>query len=126
MPPQPQGEIDVWCQDGEYGITERNEAIAQVTNDGRMFPAEGPYLTPWMPEHIARVLMGGIMQLEIPPAPIVVDGHFNDPRAADCHETRRQNCRNRFVIDEILAFDPLHVPPATPPPPPTPFPNPPP
>jgi hypothetical protein len=39
---------------------------------------------------------------------------------------RRQNCRNRFVIDEILAFDPLHVPAATPPPPPTPFPNPPP
>ena len=76
LPPQPQGEIDVWCQEGEYGITERNEAIAVFTNDGRMFPAEGPHLTPWLPENIARVLMGGIMQLEVPPAPIVVDGHI--------------------------------------------------
>ena len=126
IPPQPQGEIDVWCHDGEYGFTERNEAIVLITNDGRMFPAEGPHLTPWMPENITRVLMGGMMQLEVPPVPIVVEGHFNDPRAAGCHETRRQNCRGRFVIDEIVAFDPLSVPPATPTPPPTPFPNPPP
>jgi hypothetical protein len=125
-PPQPQGEIDVWCSDGEYGITEGNEAIAVLTNDYRLIPAESPHLTPWLPDSIARVLLGGLMQLEVPPVPIVVKGHFDDPRAASCHETRRQSCRERFVLDEILAFDPLGVAPATPTPPPTPFPDPPP
>jgi hypothetical protein len=123
-PPQPEGEIDVWCHDGESGITEANEAIGRLTNDDRFIPAESAHLTPYVPEAIARVLFGGLMQLEFPPVPIVVRGHFDDPRAADCHETRQQSCRERFVIDEILAFEPLSVPPATPPPTPTPFPSP--
>jgi hypothetical protein len=125
LPPQPQGEIDGWCQDGEYGITEQNEAIVQYTHEYRkMFPTEGAHLTPWMPEDLARVLLGGVMQVEFPPVPIVVSGHFDDPRAADCHETRQQSCRERFVIDEILSLDPSSVPPATPPPTATPFPSP--
>lgn len=124
-PPQPQGEIDVSCNDGEYGITERNEAIVQYTHEYRMmFPTEGPHLTPWMPEDIAQVLLGGLMEFEFPPVPIVVTGHFDDPRAADCNESRQQICRERFVIDQVLAFDPSSVPPATPAPTPTPFPSP--
>ena len=124
VPPQPQAEIDIWCHDGEFGITEANEAIGQLTNDARLIPAAGAHLTPFVPRDLESVLFGGLMQLEFPPVPIVVKGHFDDPLAAECHESRVQSCRERFVLDEILAWDPLSVPPATPPPTPTPFPSP--
>ena len=123
-PPQPEGEIDIWCHDGEYGITEANEAIGQLTNDSRFIPAVSAHLTPFVPKDFESTLFGGLMQLEFPPVPIVVKGHFDDPRAAECHKSRVQNCRERLVLDEILAWDSLSVPPATPPPTPTPFPSP--
>jgi hypothetical protein len=72
-------------------------------------------------ENLERLLFG---RLPLPPVPIAVVGHFDDARAADCRVTARQLCRDRFVLDEVLAFDPSSVPPATPTPTPTPFPSP--
>ena len=58
------GEIELWCHSEEYGITERNEAFADDPYDAACFPAEGPRLTPWMTENVARGLMGGVMHLD--------------------------------------------------------------
>ncbi|SRR6266540_2221874 len=115
------GELEMYCYEGEFGITENSEAIREVTRDMRAVPAAGPHLTPWVPEKLERLLLG---RLPLPPVPIVVAGHFNDPRAADCGVTARQLCRDRFVLEEVLVFDPASVPPASPPPTPTPFPSP--
>jgi hypothetical protein len=120
-PSEQPGELEIYCHDGEWGITERREAIGELTRDHRWVPAAGPHLTPWVPENRQRLLFG---RLPLPPVPIVVAGHFDDARAADCTVTARQLCRDRFVLDEVLVFDPSSVPPATPTPTPTPFPSP--
>jgi hypothetical protein len=57
-----------------------------------------------------------------PPVPIVVVGHFDDPRAVDCRPEAVQLCKDRLVIDRIVSFDPGVVPTPAPSPPPTPFP----
>ena len=56
--------------------------------------------------------------------PVVVAGHFNDPDAANCVPDVRAECRKRFVIESILAYDPASVPTRPPSPSPTPFPSP--
>ena len=123
-PPQPQGEIDVWCAEGDYGITEANEAIGQLVNHYQFLPAASAHLTPYVSEELFAAFFSYPNQYDVPPVPIVVIGHFNDPRSADCHESRIQACRDRFVLDDVLVFDPASVPPATPAPTPTPFPSP--
>jgi hypothetical protein len=56
------------------------------------------------------------------PVPIVVVGHFDDPKAAECRAEARQLCLDRFVIDRVVMYDPASVPAPTPSPTPTPFP----
>jgi hypothetical protein len=127
-PPQPQGELELGCHDGEFGISEANEAIGRLTPAGQWIPAESAHLSPWGTEDIGRRLVTLPLAdgVPFPPVPIVVVGHFDDPRAADCRPQARQLCRERFVLDEIVSFDPASVPPPTPTPEPTPFPDPPP
>jgi hypothetical protein len=43
------GDLEIYCHDGEYGITERNEPAVVLTKDFRLVPATGPMLTPWIP-----------------------------------------------------------------------------
>lgn len=119
------GELEIRCHDGESGITENNEPVLTfIDGSHRLMPAAGPHLTPWMPEAFARELyslpiVNGVAH---PPVPIVVIGHFDDPRADACQPEARQRCLDRLVIDEIVSFDPASVPPPTPTPIPTPFP----
>lgn len=93
------GELELYCHDGEDGITERDEPILR---------AAGPHLTPFVPETFARRLFARPIAngQQLPPVPIVVVGHFDDPRAADCRPQARQLCRDRFVIDRIVSFGP--------------------
>jgi hypothetical protein len=119
------GELEIYCHDGEFGITERDEAVINYTADFRAIPASGPFLTPFITNDLAqRLVLPPVGDTPFPPVPIVVAGHFDDPRAADCRQEAMDVCRNRFVIDEILSFDPGSVPPPTPSPTPTPFPSP--
>lgn len=123
------GELQIYCHDGEWGITEFDEAILTVDIDqfgaSRTVPAAGPHLTPWVPSNAdtARLFSSrGVPGLEWAPVPIVVLGHFDDARAAECPPQARQTCLDRFVIDRIVQFDPASVPAPTPSPTPTPFP----
>ena len=52
-------ELEIRCHDGEWGITEKSEAIGDLTRDYRWLPAAGPHLTPWVPEDLQRQLAGG-------------------------------------------------------------------
>lgn len=133
------GDLELYCSDGEWGITERDEEILNVNfQSGRAIPAAGPHLTPWVPSRADQERLFGWIEIgpsasPVPlqawrPVPIVVVGHFDDPAAAACRPEALQICRDRFVIDRIVAFDPKSVPAPTPSPTPTPFPfsNPPP
>ncbi|MEO8570241.1 MAG: hypothetical protein ABI553_00950 [Chloroflexota bacterium] len=117
------GELEISCYDGEFGITERNEQIMVFTADHGIIVAHGPRLTPFMTEDQKRqVIQAPVNGQQYPPVPIVVIGHFNDPRAADCQPSARQLCRDRLVVDRIVEFDLASVPPPEPTPAPTPFP----
>lgn len=102
-PMAPPGELEIYCHDGEFGITEWNEPIAVLTADFRMITTQGPHLTPWLSDDHWRRL-GGPSQDR--PARITVLGHFDDPRAKECQPDAVQLCRDRFVIDEIVEFRP--------------------
>lgn len=125
VPPQtPPGELQIRCHDGEWGITERDEPIGTLTVDSRFLPPDGPALTPFVDDALARRLftLPFINGQHYPPVPIVVVGHFDDPRADDCEPDARQLCRDRLVVDEIVEFDPQAVPTPGVTPSPTPFP----
>lgn len=121
------GELEIYCNDGLYGITERDEPILVMNQDtGRSSVATGPHLTPWVSDAIltkilSAELVNGRLILR-PTVPIVVVGHFDDPRAAACRPQARKLCADRLVVDRIAMFDPSSVPVPTPSPTPTPFP----
>ena len=124
-PPRGQpGELELYCHDTEYGITERYEAIGELTPRSEWIPAAGPHLTPYVAEDLLQGLGAGLMGLPLPPVPIVVRGHFDDPRAANCRPAAIEACRDRLIVDGILVFDLENAPVPTPSPAPTPFPSP--
>jgi hypothetical protein len=88
-------------------------------------------LTPWIPNEDWVVPLVSLLPVNgqpFPPVPIVVVGHLDDERAADCRPKQRPLCRDRFVIDRLVAFEPRAVPTpgVTPTPSPFPFDSPPP
>jgi hypothetical protein len=106
------GVLDLGCHDIEFGITERNEPILTFLETDQILPAAGPYLNPYVPEELQHSLFSlpVIDDQRYPPVPIVVVGHFDDPRANECRPQARAACLDRFVIDRIVSFDPSSVP----------------
>lgn len=125
------GALEIYCYDGLSGITERNEPIFLL---GRYvettWQAKGPHLTPYVPSGLAggERLFGQPTNdgQQFPPIPIVVVGHFDDRRAADCRPEARQLCLDRLVVDRIVYFNPgaaswaANIPTREPSPPPAP------
>ena len=129
VPPLEQpGDLEIYCYDGEFGITERDEPIMTIGDNGAVtYVATGPHLTPYLStDTLGTELMAGLSgdRRRYPPIPIVFEGHFGDPRAADCRPEARQLCLDRFVVDRILLFDLASVSQPTPTPTATPFPSP--
>ena len=122
------GELELYCSDGEFGITELDEPIEVVDAQGYVTPPSGPHLTPWFDSHIPGVdelfLLPIINGQRYPPVPIVVVGHFDDPLAAQCRPEERKLCQDRLVVDRIVSFDAGSVATPAPTPTPTPFPSP--
>ena len=106
-PTEPPGDLELYCRDGEAGITELNELIFYVHN-GRAVVATGPRLTPWIDPGLARAaeLATSADQFPRAPIPITVVGHFDDPRAAACRPEARAVCADRLVVDVIAYFAP--------------------
>lgn len=119
------GVLELYCADGEFGITERNEPITLVGRFHQfVYIAQGPHLTPFFEQgepgtgsywHPDGTGWGS------PPVPIVVVGHFDDPRADLCQASARQICLDRLVVDRIAYFNPglARWPPGIPTPEPT-------
>jgi hypothetical protein len=124
-PPHKQpGDLELRCSDGEWGITEDDEAIGVLTAASQWIPARSPHLSPYVSNDLfgpllQQVLINGQREL---PVPIVVVGHFDDPRAKDCQPEAAKLCVDRFVIDRIVDYHPEAVPSPGVTPPPTPFP----
>jgi hypothetical protein len=120
------GVLEIYCVDREFGITELAAPIETISKRGQVTPGTGPWLTPYMDND----LVGASALFTLPiingqrytPTPIVVVGHFDDPRANTCRLEARQLCKDRLVLDRIVEFDPSSVPTPAPTPSPTPFP----
>lgn len=126
--PEPHPLEGARCGYGLWGITERDEPIFTVARPGRLIPAAGPSIIPHVEGDIERRLFTIRLHGDLyhRPIPIVAIGHFDDPGAALCRPEARTRCADRFVLDELVSFDPDSVPSPTPSPTPTPFPSPPP
>jgi len=130
-PPGPApGELELYCEDGEWGITELDEPIMVVDQQGYVTPPSGPHMTPYITNDLA--VARGLFALptingqHFPPVPIVVVGHFDDPLAAQCRPAQQQLCKDRLVMDRVVSFDVASVATPAPSPTPSPFPSPPP
>jgi hypothetical protein len=124
------GDLEIYCHDGEYGITEGEEPILvyNLQTGEHLYGAQGPHLTPYLNDldvndPVASVMFGLpiINGQRYPPVPVVVVGHFDDPRAADCRTSARQLCLDRLVVERVTMFDPSTVPTPGVTPTPTPF-----
>lgn len=122
------GILEIYCQDGEFGITELDEPVIVIDRHGNVTPPRGPTLTPYVPRDLAGLpelfSLPYINGQRYPPVPIVVVGHFDDPLAAECQPKSRQLCLDRLVVDRIAIFDPGAVPTPGISPTPSPFPSP--
>ena len=119
------GELEMGCHDTEYGITEVDEPARVLGPPGLYFFAPvGPHLTPFVSKDLSGPLFKQqyINGQPFPPVPIVVIGHFDDPRASKCRPSSVKICRDRLVVDRIVEFDPTAVPTPGVTPAPTPFP----
>jgi hypothetical protein len=123
-PTKPPGELELRCHDGEWGITERDESIGELTVDFRFVPASGPHLTPFIEEALwARLGQSEVINGQRPrPVPILVIGHLDDPRAKECQPETKRVCVDRFVVDRIVDYRSEAVPTPGVTPSPTPFP----
>lgn len=104
------GDLELWCDRGEWAITEDPEPVYSLvrTGLGRTIatPASGPMLQPMAMSGDDWKRLRSLPTREWPPVPIIVIGHFDDPLADQCRPAARQLCLDRFMIDEIVEFDP--------------------
>ena len=104
----PLGSLLLSCEDRLRGITERDEPVFLIGTHGEtLWQAQGPHLFPYFPadtteaDQLFEMAPGGA---PYPPVPIVVVGHFDDPRAALCH-AREQECADRLVVDRVAYYN---------------------
>lgn len=124
-PSEPVGALEIYCHDGEYGIAQLAEHIITIGPNGFAHTAKGEWITPLVDDEAIAELLFDLPRINgqlYPPVPIVATGHVNDPRAIDCGASARQLCLDRFVLDEVVEFEPEAVATPAPTPPPTPFP----
>jgi hypothetical protein len=125
-PPEQTGELEIYCVDREFGITELDEPIEVIPEHGTVTVGVGPWLTPYVGQDAIGAIelfnLPVINGQRFPPVPIVVVGHFDDPRASQCRVAARELCRDRLVLDRVVAFPVDAVPTPAPTAPPTPFP----
>jgi hypothetical protein len=54
---QQTGDLEIYCYDGEFGITERDEPIMVIDDNGHITRAAVRHLTPWVPEALSASLV---------------------------------------------------------------------
>lgn len=118
------GALELYCQDGQFGITQLDEPIIELAPNGDAIRPRGPSIIPWVPDSlVSQLLSTPERNGQWPaPVPIVVSGHFDDPRAAACRPQAQLLCKDRLVLDHVLNLGAAVS--QTPTPVPTPFPSP--
>ena len=114
--PSPTAELELGCQDARQGIAQNDVLIGAFSEDGLWTPdpAAGVVLHPYWPPGILRddpeaigLFSVAPPDLSAPPKTIFVllNGHFDDPRAAECSASASPPCIDRFVVDDVISFD---------------------
>lgn len=67
---------------------------------------EGPAIHPMFIEVAAPPTRPIPEQGDSIPTAVVLFGHFDDPRAADCRAEVRQTCLDRFVVEKVAWIEP--------------------
>jgi hypothetical protein len=102
------GELELYCRDGEFGITDEPEYILTVAADGTGVPAKSPHLSPFVDPGVQgfdRLFASMDQKARAWPVPVVFIGHFADPRAAECRAIAQSLCASRLVVEVIDKYD---------------------
>lgn len=106
------GSLELNCEQDEYGITQDNEPMQLVSRFHEyVYQVRGLHLQPFVDMDLPG--LARLFELKpqdslwpYPPTPVVLVGHFDDPRAADCQPEARQACLDRFVLDRVAFLNP--------------------
>ncbi|MDL2335822.1 MAG: hypothetical protein QFC55_07320 [Chloroflexota bacterium] len=108
----PAGGLELNCETNEYGITQENEPMQLVSKFHEyVYQARGPHLQPYVDLDLPGLtrlfeLRATNTLWAYPPTPVVLVGHFDDPRASDCQPEARQACLDRLVVDKVAFLNP--------------------
>lgn len=98
------GDLELYCVEGMFGITDARTPLDGLDPDVNGVRAFGTYISPWVPRE-ATEIWG---QLADPDrasgVPITVAAHFDDPRAEECRSEYVEECRDRLVIDRLVSI----------------------
>jgi hypothetical protein len=101
--------LELYCHEGDWALAEKPEAVVDVTivttDESTSMTVTGRTITgPWL-QPVLEIHLGGIFPLgtteQWRPVPVVLVGHFGDPRAATCLPQLRAVCAERFVADRV-------------------------
>ena len=112
--PDPTAALELTCQELRQGVAQ-NEALVGSHVDGAWVPNvdAGAVLHPYWP----RSLQGNPRitalfsiappdpRIPMPPIFVMLNGHFDDPLAADCPTDASPPCADRFVVDDVISVD---------------------
>lgn len=102
--------FEFYCQVGDWALAEAPEAIVGVTvtsnGDSTSMAVHGRSMTKAWLQPVLELGRGQIFPPGTTetwqPVPVVLIGHFGDPRAAACPPELRQTCFDRFVAERVV------------------------
>jgi hypothetical protein len=102
-PDAPPGALEVYCEDGVYGITDALAPLSDADRAWEGLSVFGAFITPWMDPNVADD-WALLKEDSIAGAPIVAVGHFDDPRSSDCRAEMLKTCQDRLVLDGVISL----------------------
>lgn len=98
------------CASALEGITELDEPLMAFGKYSEIiYQATGPHISPYVPRELPRrdelFMASYVIENRFITTPIVVVGHFDDPRSEYCEPDFKQRCMDRLVVDMIAYFN---------------------
>jgi hypothetical protein len=102
--------FEFYCQAGDWALAEAPEAIVDVVilqnADSTSMTVAGRSMTSARLQPVLELGQGQIFPPGTTetwrPVPVVLIGHFGDPRAATCPAELRRSCFDRFVAERVV------------------------
>jgi hypothetical protein len=104
--------LELGCFDLRQGITDAEVPVGAFV-EGRFESTQAPVVHPYWPPSLASdpeatallEVTSATAEGSAVPVSVTIIGHFDDPLAADCPPDADPPCADRFVVDDVIAFD---------------------